>query len=85
MNGCRRVLPVHPTVTAGAVNRGPCATRFASHTPHDRSVGLRSHADGGLRDTRALDVIGPENVFRATTSVGESVQQAMDAARAWIK
>jgi len=48
-------------------------------------AGVSDQVHAQLRDTRALDVIGPENVFRATTSVGESVQQAMDAARAWIK
>jgi len=37
-----------------------------------------------LRDTGAIDVIGREHVFRATSSVGESAQRAMDAAHAWI-
>ena len=37
-----------------------------------------------LHDTGAIDVIGRENVFRATSSVGESAQQAMDAAHSWI-
>jgi SulP family sulfate permease len=37
-----------------------------------------------LHDTGAIDVIGRENVFRATSSVGESAQRAMDAAHSWI-
>jgi sulfate permease, SulP family len=37
-----------------------------------------------LHDTGAIDVVGRENVFSATSSVGESVQLAMDAAHSWI-
>lgn len=37
-----------------------------------------------LHDTGAAEAIGAESLFPATHSVGESVQQAMDAARAWI-
>jgi sulfate permease, SulP family len=37
-----------------------------------------------LRDTRAVSVLGDDNVFRARPSVGESMQRSMDAAQAWI-
>lgn len=37
-----------------------------------------------LLHTGAIDVIGHDNVFPATASVGESAQEAMDAAQSWI-
>ena len=47
-------------------------------------AGVSDRVYGQLRDTRAVDVIGDDNLFRVTPSVGESMQRAMDAAQAWI-
>lgn len=47
-------------------------------------AGVSDQVHTQLRDTGAIAVIGRDNVFRASSSVGESLQWAMDAADSWI-
>jgi SulP family sulfate permease len=47
-------------------------------------AGIDPAARAQLERTGALQVIGEENVFLATEQLGESVNQAAAAARAWL-
>jgi hypothetical protein len=48
-------------------------------------AGIDPAARAQLERTGALQVIGEENVFLATEQLGESVNQAAAAARAWLE
>jgi SulP family sulfate permease len=48
-------------------------------------AGIDPAAHGQLERTGVLRVIGEENVFLATEQLGESVNQAAAAARAWLE
>ncbi|HSK90958.1 MAG TPA: sodium-independent anion transporter, partial [Euzebyales bacterium] len=43
-------------------------------------AGVSEQVHAQLHDTGAIDIIGRDNVFPASPSVGEAVQQAMNAA-----
>lgn len=47
-------------------------------------AGISDRVDAQLRGTEAIDALGADNVFVATSSVGESMQRAIDAATTWI-
>jgi SulP family sulfate permease len=47
-------------------------------------IGLDEAARGQLARTGVLHVIGEDNVFLATPQLGEAMNQAVEAARAWL-
>ena len=48
-------------------------------------AGVESHVMQKLEKARLLDLIGKENVFQAGSVLEASLNEALDAAEAWLK